>query len=118
MKSIEQCLQQLENTPDRPTLELYIKRRWVRPINQQSKWYFETIDIARIGLVYQLQHNMQISDDAIDIVLSLLDQFHGLHSQMDSLTQAIKTQPLKVQIEISEYLNEQNHITNLKKGVK
>jgi chaperone modulatory protein CbpM len=116
--NLEQCLQHFKNIPNRSTLEVYIERHWVRPIRRQSAWYFEGVDIARIELVHQLQNEIKISDDAIDIVLSLLDQFHGLHSQMHSLTEAIKMQPLKVQTEISAYLSEDNNHINFKRGVK
>jgi chaperone modulatory protein CbpM len=118
MKNMEQCLQHLNNKPDRSILESYIERNWVRPVRRLSNWCFDEVDIARIELVHQLQHEIKIGDDAIDIVLSLLDQFHGLHSQMHSLTEAIKMQPLKVQTEISAFLGEERYPINFKRGVK
>ena len=78
---------------DRPTVEGYIAREWLRPIWGETGWYFEEIDIARIELVYHLTQEINVNEDGMDIVLSLLDQLYGMRAQMQSLAHAITLQP-------------------------
>lgn len=100
MKTLDDIMETLHSALARATVEDYIARRWVRPIVQGNSYYFEDIDIARIQLIQQLRHDMQVGDDAMDIVLSLLDQMHGLRARMRTLAGAIERQPQHVQAEI------------------
>lgn len=109
MKTFDEVLEALDLVLGRETLEEYINRAWVRPIRQQESWYFEEIDIARIQLIQQLRHDMQVGDEAMEVVLSLLDQVYALRSRMRKLTDAIERQPRRVQAEIFSLLAESNH---------
>lgn len=106
MKTLDEVMETLHAALSRATLEEYIARRWVRPVVEQSTRYFEEIDIARIQLIQQLQHDMQVGDEAMDVVLSLLDQVYGLRSRMRKLTGAIERQPRHVQAELFAVLTE------------
>ncbi len=109
MKTFDEVLEALDLVLGRDTLEDYINRAWVRPIRERETWYFEEIDIARIQLIQQLRHDMQVGDDAVDVVLSLLDQIYALRSRMRKLTGAIERQPRNVQAEIFSLLAEASH---------
>jgi chaperone modulatory protein CbpM len=109
MKTIEEVLELHHIRIDRPTLESYISRQWLRPIASGEVWYFEEVDIARLQLVCHLAQDIEVNDDGVDVVLSLLDQYYSLRAQMQSLTHAIAQQPPNIHDEIMAAL--QQHLT-------
>lgn len=100
MKTIEEVLEMLEARIDRQTLENYITREWLRPVYQPTGWYFEEIDIARLQLVCHLTKDIEVNDQGMDVVLSLLDQLYGIRAHAQKLNQAIARQSPEVQAEI------------------
>jgi chaperone modulatory protein CbpM len=73
-------------------LRLWVSEGWVTPEEDR----FAEIDVARIRLVCQLRQDMNLNEDAVPVVLSLLDQLHGLRSELRTLTQALEEQPEEV----------------------
>jgi chaperone modulatory protein CbpM len=106
MITMAEALQKLNDTLDQMTLEEYIGRTWVRPIKKHQSWYFEEIDISRIRLVHHLRQDIMVNDDAMDVVLHLLDQVYGLREQMRKIKYTLDSQPQHIQIEISSLLKE------------
>ncbi len=100
MKTLEEVLEMLEARIDRPTLEGYIARQWLSPVSSQAGWHFEEIDIARLELLCHLTQDIEVNDEGMDVVLSLLDQLYGLRVHMQKLTHAITQQPTHIQTEI------------------
>ena len=100
MKTLEDVLEMMAAHIDRPMVEEYIRREWLRPIPAETGWHFEEIDIARLQLVYHLSQEIKVNDDGMDVVLSLLDQLYGLRADMLKLVEAVVQQPLPVQTEI------------------
>ena len=54
---------------------------------------FADIDVARVRLIHDLRYGMGVEDDAIPLVLSLLDQVYALRGSLQSVMHAIDTQP-------------------------
>ena len=52
-------------------LRLWVSEGWVTPDDEQG---FAEIDVARVRLVCQLRRDMNVNEDAVPVVLSLLDQ--------------------------------------------
>jgi len=100
MKTIEEVLELLEARIDRQTLEDFITREWLRPVYQPTGWYFEEIDIARLQLVCHLTQDIEVNEQGMDVVLSLLDQLYGIRAQAQKFNQAIARQSPEVQAEI------------------
>ena len=71
----------------------WVERGWVRP---EDGMVFEDIDIARIGLIHELIFRMYLREDAIPLILSLLDQVYELRGSLRSVLRAIETQPAPV----------------------
>lgn len=105
MKTIEQVLEMLQARIDRQTLEDYIARQWLRPVEHPSGWYFEDIDIARLELVCHLAQDINVNDEGMEVVLSLLDQLYGTRAHMQKLHNAIFKQPPEVQTNIMMVIN-------------
>ena len=93
MKTLEEVVSILDASIDRVMIEDYIARQWVRPQLHQQVWQFEEIDIARLRLVCHLVQDIQVNDEGMDVVLSLLDQLYGVRAQMRYLAHAITRQP-------------------------
>ena len=79
-------------------LRLWVREGWVTPEENHS---FAEIDVARVRLVCQLRHDMNLNEDAVPVVLSLLDQLHGLRSELRNLAQALEDQPEEVRRKVT-----------------
>lgn len=74
-------------------LRLWVEMGWVRPANSDAGPVFDDLDVARIRLVCDLRQDMSLPEDAVPVVLSLLDQIHGLRRELRGLAGAVDTQP-------------------------
>jgi chaperone modulatory protein CbpM len=68
----------------------WVERGWVRP---EDGLVFHEIDVARVRLIHDLRFGMGVEDDAIPLILSLLDQVYALRGSLQSVMHAIDTQP-------------------------
>ena len=66
-----------ECTISRHDLLKLIVRDWIRPADPE-RHSFDEEDIARIRLITVLSDELEVGDDAIPIILNLLDQLHAL----------------------------------------
>ncbi|MDD2877469.1 MAG: chaperone modulator CbpM [Acidiphilium sp.] len=73
----------------RDDLERWIANQWVRPDHDDSGYVFCDIDLARVRLIHDLTTDLQVNDEALPVVLSLLDQLYDLHRRMRDLGEAI-----------------------------
>ncbi len=73
-------------------LDLYVAHGWVTPQSSDNDRHFSEIDVARLQLIEQLRGDMAINDEAVPVVLSLIDQVHGLRHQLRYMGQAIELQ--------------------------
>jgi chaperone modulatory protein CbpM len=99
MKTLEEVLG-MQGRIDRSLLEAYIAREWVRPRREENTWYFEEIDIARLNLICHLTQDIEVNDEGMDVVLSLLDQLYAMRTHMKHVTHAIARQQPQVKAEI------------------
>jgi chaperone modulatory protein CbpM len=86
--------------PDLDTVELtaWIDRGWVRPDPAPSPadWAFEGVDLARVGLIYDLRRHLGVEEDVVPMVLALVDQVYSLRATLKAVTGAIEHQPAEV----------------------
>jgi chaperone modulatory protein CbpM len=78
---------------DEAELVVWVERGWVRPEPDETDWVFQDIDIARVRLIHDLRHLMDMSDEAVPLILSLLDQVHDLRAQLGAVLRAVDAQP-------------------------
>lgn len=76
----------------REDLEHWISQAWVRPDGEPGRYLFHDIDVARVRLIFDLREQMQVNEEALGVVLSLLDQLYEARRRMrrvrDALDQA------------------------------
>src|ERR1700722_1371191 len=78
---------------DRIELVRWIENRWVLPTQDGGAWVFHEVDVARIELILDIRREFAIDDEAMPLVLGLLDQVYSLRRQMRRLCDAIEQQP-------------------------
>jgi len=74
----------------RADLEHWIVNAWVRPDGEQGAWEFHEIDIARIRLIRELRDELLVNEEALPVVLSLLDQLHDSRRQLRELVRLVR----------------------------
>ncbi|MGC9268601.1 chaperone modulator CbpM [Acidiphilium sp.] len=73
----------------RSELDRWIENQWVRPDPTPTGYSFAAIDLARTRLIHELVSDLHINDDALPVVLSLLDQLYDLRRRLHDLGEAI-----------------------------
>ena len=66
----------------RETLHVWVERGWVTPERGQGGYRFREIDVARVSLIQEFSTELELSEDAMDVILPLLDQVHGLRHEL------------------------------------
>lgn len=74
-------------------LESWITLSWVLPVKGDEGWMFSETDIARIELICDLRYDLAIEEDAIGVILPLLDQVHSLRRALRAVTEAVDDLP-------------------------
>ncbi|MEB8387230.1 MerR family transcriptional regulator [Rhodobacteraceae bacterium KMM 6894] len=74
-------------------LRLWVQEGWVRPARSESGPRFDELDVARVRLVRDLRRDLSVPADTVPVILSLLDQVHGLRRELRSLAEAVQAQP-------------------------
>jgi chaperone modulatory protein CbpM len=89
----------------RPDLERWIVHRLVLPDSTAGGYVFREVDVARIRLIRELRDDLSVNEEALPIVLSLLDQLYEVRRRMRELGQALgRTAPLEVRQAIASLL--------------
>lgn len=86
-------------TADR--LERWVQEGWINPRQRDNETEFDDLDRARANLICHLLDDLDLQEDAMPVVLSLLDQVYSLRGEMRRLGDAIAQQPEPVRTEIA-----------------
>jgi chaperone modulatory protein CbpM len=66
----------------------WVEQGWVVPDAEGNAFVFREIDVARVRLIHDLRRDMDVGEDTIPLVLSLLDQIYELRSQLKEALKA------------------------------
>jgi chaperone modulatory protein CbpM len=91
MKTLIEVLAEFDLS--REELLLWIERRWVLPLAQGNEYVFGEADVARLQMIVELHRDLAIDDEAMSVVLDLLDKLYGLRRQMRDLLAAVDELP-------------------------
>jgi chaperone modulatory protein CbpM len=89
---------------ERRELARWVEESWVLPERRDETWVFHEVDIARVELILDMRRDFAVDDEAMPLVLGLLDQIYSLRRQMRRLSAAIECQPPEVQAAIRQAL--------------
>lgn len=89
---------------DRSELGRWIENGWILPERRNETWVFHEVDVARVELIFEFRHEFAIDDEAMPLVLGLLDQVYSLRRQLRRMCDAFAAQPSEVQASIRQAL--------------
>jgi len=89
----------------RETLYLWVERGWLAPEQGEAGLMFREIDVARVRLIHEFRTELELDADALDVILPLLDQVHGLRDGMRRLADAVSQEPEDVRQRIAASLS-------------
>jgi chaperone modulatory protein CbpM len=89
---------------DRHELGRWIENGWILPERRNETWVFHEVDVARVELIFEIRHEFQIDDEAIPVILGLLDQVYSLRRQLRRMCDAFAAQPTEIQALIRQAL--------------
>lgn len=83
-------------------LRTWVRRGWIRPQAGAGRSVYSEVDVARICLFCELREDLMIDEEALSLIVPLIDQIHGLRRQLRNLGRAVETQPKPVQDRIKQ----------------
>ncbi|MCA0908319.1 hypothetical protein GS610_19080 [Ruegeria sp. HKCCD6228] len=78
-------------TSDR--LTEYLAAEIVIPEQSDQGLVYQNIDVARLELACELHEQYDMEADALSMMISLIDQLHGLRAELREVLNAIEAQP-------------------------
>ena len=89
-------------------LSRWVENRWVVPETAAEeggeRWVFHEVDVARVELILDIRREFAVDDEALSLVLGLLDQVYSLRRQMRRLCDALEAQPADIRDRIRQTL--------------
>lgn len=70
-------------------IQRWVALHWLRPDPAPEGWLFQPVDVARIRLIVELRA-LALDEEAMPVVLSLLDQLHATRRELRLLRQAVE----------------------------
>lgn len=75
---------------DEGTLEAWIAEEWLIPIGGATEPAFTDADVARAALIRDLKRDLDVNDPGVGVILSLIDQVHGLRRTVADLLRDVR----------------------------
>lgn len=66
----------------------WVELTWLRPDGSPGGWLFREVDVARVRLIAELR-SLRMDEEAMPVVLSLMDQLYAARRRMRLLQQAV-----------------------------
>jgi chaperone modulatory protein CbpM len=83
-------------TLTRPRLMSFLQAEVVVPVQTDHGPMFRQIDIVRLELLCDLSDQFDLQEDALGVVMSLIDQLHGVRAELQAVMQAVQNEPKDV----------------------
>ncbi len=82
---------------DEAELSTWIEQHWVEPEQELDDGpVFREIDVARVHMIYDLRHRLDVHEETLPLVLSLVDQVYELRRNLKAMTRALDEQPPEI----------------------
>ena len=86
-------------------LRAFVAAECVAPAEREGRLAFAEADLARVRLLAELASDFDLDEDAAGLVVSLVDQIHGLRMQLRRLGEAVAAEPEEVRTRVAGRLN-------------
>ena len=81
-------------------LRAFVAAECVAPSEREGRLAFAEADLARLQLLAELAEDFDLDEDAAALVVSLVDQIHGLRRQLRALAEAVTAEPEEIRARI------------------
>ena len=78
---------------NRRELRFWVRQGWLRPAESADGPVFDELDIARIHLLCDLRKELSLPNEALPVVLNLIDRLHQTRREFRDLAKALEEQP-------------------------
>lgn len=103
--TLNETLAEIEGlTPDQ--VQGYIAAGVLQPVHSERGPLFRDVDLARLGLLVDLSEGYHMDEEALRLVMSLLDQLHGLRGDMRAMLDALSREPAETRDRIRSTIRE------------
>ncbi|MGB5557489.1 MAG: hypothetical protein WBN04_05700 [Paracoccaceae bacterium] len=85
----------------RPQLTAFVEAEIVIPLRTETGLVFRQIDIVRLELLCELSESFSLDEDALGVVISLIDQLHAVRGELRDVLEAIEAEPEEVRRRIA-----------------
>lgn len=86
---------------DRAQLSRFVRTEVIRPADAGGRVVYRRVDIARLELLCDLCEDFELNDDALGIVMGLVDQLHGTRSDLVALMRALGEEAEEVRVRVT-----------------
>src|SRR4029078_3051718 len=92
---------------DEAELTTWIEQHWVQPEHLLDHGHvFRDIAVERIHMIYDLRHRLDVHEETMPLVLSLLDQVYELRRNLQAVTRALDNQPGEIRAAVLRAIGE------------
>lgn len=91
---------------DAAQLDRYLLAGVVIPVQSEKGPLFRELDLARLQLVVDLAEGYHLDEEALGMVLSLVDQLHGLRGDMRAMLDAVAREPAETRARLKTAIRE------------
>jgi len=85
---------------DQALLARFVRAEVIRPADAGGRVVYRQVDIARMELLCDLCDDFDLNDDALGIVMDLVDQLHGARGDLLALMRALAEEEAEVRARI------------------
>lgn len=82
----------------------WVEESWVKPLGEGGVLQFAEVDYVRVRFLCDMYYDLGVGDEALPILLGLVDQVYDLRRHMKKLGTAIEAQPEDVRRAIARLL--------------
>lgn len=86
----------------RSRLNAFVEAEIVIPVRSDRGQMFRSLDRARAELACDLAEDFALHGDALGLVLSLVDQLHGVRAELRAVLAALAAEPEEVRQRIAD----------------
>ena len=78
---------------------MWVRQGWIRPA-AKAEQPFSDADMARAALIRDLEDKLGFDEEQVPVLLNLIDQIHGLRSELKTLLEALDELPEDVRASV------------------
>lgn len=88
----------------RTQLVTFIETELVIPLRRENDGalihVFRQIDFARVQMLCEFAHDLELNEAALDVVVALIDQLHATRQDLLAIARAVEAEPPEVRARI------------------